>query len=106
MKSVLAEIGEEIAENEKKKILDKGVEMGVENGLRIAIDNAAVTRFNKRSRRLNADISSSVKKFRKTKMGGLHSSLSCVQCKHVSEHAELIQPTQWSGQAVNERNHP
>ena len=102
MKSVLAEIGEEIAKNERKKAVDEGIE----NGLRIAIDNAAVTRFNKRSRRLNADISSSVKKFRKTKMGGLHSSLSCVQCKHVSEHAELIQPTQWSGQAVNERNHP
>ena len=52
MKSVLAEIGEEIAKNERKKAVDEGIE----NGLRIAIDNATVTRFNKRSRQLNADI--------------------------------------------------
>ena len=56
MKSVLAEIGEEIAKNERMKAVDEGIEIGVENGLRIAIDNAAVTRFNKRSRRLNADV--------------------------------------------------
>ncbi len=52
MKSVLAEIGEEIAKNERKKAVDEGVE----NGLRIAIDNVTSSRFHKRSRRLNADV--------------------------------------------------
>ena len=56
MKSVLAEIGEEIAKNERKKAVDEGIEIGVENGLRIAIDNVTSSRFHKRSRRLNADV--------------------------------------------------
>ena len=71
MKSVLAEIGEEIAKNERKKERDKGIEIGLENGLRIAIDNVTSSRFNKRSRCLNADVSSSVKKNQKNENEGL-----------------------------------
>ena len=60
MKSAWAEIAEELAKNEKKKIHEAGREEGREEGigygLRQAIDNVALSRFHKRSRRLNADV--------------------------------------------------
>ena len=64
MKSAWAEIAEELAKNEKKKIHEAGREKGREEGreegigygLRQAIDNVALSRFHKRSRRLNADV--------------------------------------------------
>ena len=63
MKSAWAEIAEELAKNEKKKIHEAGREKGREEGreearegLRQAIDNVAASKFHKRSRRLNADV--------------------------------------------------
>ena len=65
MKSVWAEIDEEIAKNEKKRIRKEGFvegheegfveghEEGLEKGLRLAINQVEETRFNRRSRRLN-----------------------------------------------------
>lgn len=64
MKSVWAEIGDEVAKNEKKKGLEegigigveKGIGIGVEKGIRDSIDNVAAARFKKRSRKLSSEI--------------------------------------------------
>ncbi len=56
MKSVWAEIGDEVAKNEKKKGLEEGIGIGVEKGIRDSIDNVAAARFKKRSRKLSSEI--------------------------------------------------